>query len=1043
MKRGLKLRKKTTRLTGVLALLLLFCTAGYAQNSDTVRVRGVVQDVNLAPLAGASVINEIRKTGVVTNASGAYSITASRNDVLVFSFLGYGSQEIKVGNKTTIDVTLIPGTDSTMKEVVVIGYGQVKKKDLTGSVVNVNMEDIKDVPVLSVDLALQGRVPGADIMASTGEPGAPASIRIRGTRSISASNEPLIVVDGVMDAVQSLTDIAMDDIASVSVLKDASATAIYGSRGSNGVIIVTTKKGKKGKNTIHLKADMGFSQLPRKLNIMNASEFAQYRNDFAYFSTQDNYGLIDEHTPLSEYYPFADPLSSGKGTDWVDEISRIAPYQNFQLSLSGGSSKSTYYASASFDNTQGIIEESGMKRFTARLNLDHQLLPWMKVGYKFNYTNRNEDQNKVSIGGTNWWSAAIFLNPLIKVYDNFNDLWYSGQVFNSPRSVLDYDVIRNIKRDGSNNTAFVEIEPMKGLKLNSQLNHYKYGAHTFRYDPGNLPAKAENEGGMAYRGELTQTNMMSQTTLTYATTLSNRHKVDVMGGFIGQRNISDNLVLEGRGYQSDPIRWNNMNAIPDKENYNASSSNTERTAMSYMARINYNFDNRYYFTATGRRDGASNFAADRKWALFPSGAFKWNITNEKFMRGVQWLDEFSLRLSAGRTGNDGIASYRSMAALASTTSGAYLFDGTQPVAFYPSRLASDNLSWEKTDMYNAAADIALFKNRVNMTLEAYLSNTSDLLLNVQTPTQTGYSSRLANVGRTSNKGIEFSIETKNIDRKDFSWSSVFSVSHNKQMVEDIGTFDFVNVYNSYNSAGNSYRMYGYVKDYPLNALWGFKFGGVWKSREEIERNVITKAYVSNVANPNNYAVGNSRYLDINHDGLLNSEDLVYLGNADPFIYGGLQNNFRYKNLSLGVFFNYSLGGKIYNISEQWMGNGSTITNQYRYMLNAWHPVRNPKSDIPKAGSYDALASDRMMHDATFLRLKNVSLGYTWDVSRITNKTIDDIRFVLSGENLILWKSYNGFDPDVSSESGTSTLRRLDIGAYPKPRTVIFSIQVRY
>src|SRR5690606_12775471 len=311
---------------------------------------------------------------------------------------------------------------------------------------------------------------------------------------------------------------------------------------------------------------------------------------------------------------------------------------------------------------------------------------------------------------------------------------------------------------------------------------------------------------------------------------------------------------------------------------------------------------KYYLTVTGRRDGASNFAANKKWAFFPSAALKWTISNEDFLQDVHWLGEFSLRASGGRTGNDGISSYRSLAALASSTNG-YLFDGSQPVAFYPSRLASEALSWEKTDMYNIATDISLFQNRVNVTLEGYLSYTSDLLLDVQTPVQTGYATRFANVGKTSNKGVELSIETFNIDRPDFSWSSVFSISHNTQMFEDIGVFDYVNVYGAYGN--NSYMMYGYVKDYPLNALWGFQYAGTWKSTEEIERNRVTKAYVS--ASNAQYFPGSPRYLDINHDGVFNENDQIYVGNADPFVYGGLQNNFRYKNLSLGVFFNYSLG----------------------------------------------------------------------------------------------------------------------------------------
>lgn len=1001
-----------------------------------ITITGIVKNDENAPLSGVTIKDSKLGTATTTNAEGRFTIKVSEiPSVLLISMLGFENLEQKVTSTRELQVKLTPKS-SDVEEVVVIGYGEVKKKDLTGSVVNVKMDDIKDAPVLSVDMALQGRVPGADIMASTGEPGAAASIRIRGTRSITATNEPLIVVDGVLDGVSNLSDINMADIESVSVLKDASATAIYGSRGSNGVIIITTKQGKKGKDQITFRSTFGISQLPRKLDMMDASQYAQYRNDYALATSADPYGDITITSPLSDY-PYPSPLSLGKGTDWVDEITRKAPYHTYNLSLAGGSEKANYYASLAYDNTQGIIKRSGLERITGRVNLDYKIFPWMKIGWKYNFTKRDEDQNLVTIGGTNWWNGAIYLNPMIKVYENFNDLWYSGQTFNSPRSILDMGVIRNLKRDGGTNTGYIEIEPIQNLKLNSQVTYYNYAQHTYRFEPGTLPAKGANEGALAYRGEFTENNLMSQTTLNYLKKFDRNH-IDFTIGFIGQKVSSDNLTLQGDGYQTDFILWNNMNAIPDKENYIATSNNASKTTLSYLARVNYNYNSKYYLTVTGRRDGASNFAAGNKWAFFPSAALKWNIKEESFMQDVSWIDELALRTSAGRTGNDGISSYRSLAALSSSTSG-YLFNGSQPVAFYPSRLGSDELTWEKTDMYNVATDISLFNSKVNITLEAYLSYTKDLLLDVQAPTQTGYTTRLANVGKTSNRGIEFSIETQNIKKDDFSWTSNFSISHNTQKVDDIGHFDYVNVYGA--SGNNSYMMYGYVKDYPLNALWGFQYAGTWKSQEEIDRNKITKSYVS--ASSGQYKLGSARYIDINHDGVFNEMDQIYLGNADPIIYGGLQNTFRYKNLSLGLFVNYSLGGKIYNVSEQWTGNGGFFTNQYAYQLDNWHPVRNPNSDLPRAGSTDNIASSRMVHDASYLRIKSLSIGYNLDLRKLTKNTLRDVQFGLAGENLFVWKKYNGFDPDVSSQSSNSALRRVDIGAYPKPRTIVGSIQIRY
>ena len=520
--------------------------------------------------------------------------------------------------------------------------------------------------------------------------------------------------------------------------------------------------------------------------------------------------------------------------------------------------------------------------------------------------------------------------------------------------------------------------------------------------------------------------------------------VPVDGGFSAYSFASHDFNLSGKGYMDDAILWNNMNAVQDKETYSAGTSYSKKTKTSVYARLNYNWKSRYYLTVTGRYDGASNFAANNKWAFFPSAALKWNISNENFLKDCNWIDDLSLRLSAGLTGNDAISTYRSLATLSSTTGG-YLFDGSQPVAFYRSRLDSPDLTWEKTTAYNVAIDWSMFKGRLNITAEAYKSKTTDLLMSLAVAAQTGYTSRWTNIGSTSNKGIELSVESHNIVRPKFHWSTTLTLSHNEQKVDDIGSEDFISAYDS--PGNNPYMMYGYVKGYPLNALWGFKYGGTWKSVEEFERNSVTNTYVSALAINSDAAsrkasLGMPRYYDINNDGSLNNDDLVYQGNADPDLYGGLQNNFRFGRLNVGIYFTYSLGGKIYNYSELYMA-GSSMSNQYRYMLEAWHPVRNPQSNLPRAGAVDAhVPSDLMIYDASYIRLKNITVGYTFDLSK-RSKFIRDITLNLSAENLHIWKKYNGFDPDVSTDSSDSALRRVDLGAYPKPRTIVFSIQLRY
>lgn len=1005
---------------------------------EAISVTGIVVDENGEPLPGAYVLIEGTTTGVVTDAEGRFSISTASGAILKIMYMGFSEKKVEVPSTGKLSIVMYPDNANYLEEAVTIAYGSVQKQDLTGSVTNVKIGDIKDAPVLNIDQALQGRIAGADIMSTSGEPGATTSIRIRGTRSIIASNEPLIVVDGVMDAVSDLGDINSADIESLTVLKDASSTAIYGSRGANGVIIITTKKGnnRTAKPRITFKADVGFSQLATRLDLMNATEYALYRNDYQFFYDD----TITAESPLSAY-KHSNPYSKGEGTDWVDSIMRTAVYQNYNLSVGGGGKKTSYYVSLGFNDTEGIIYNSGLTRYAGRLNLDHELFKWLKIGYMGSYTWRDQDRNLANIGGTSYTTAAIYLNPMMKVDEYLDPEDDAATVRNTPFATTRLNTY-NTKKLSTNHSAFLEFTMAKNLKLRSQNSYYSYQEHTYRYYPSTLPNKAEGEGGNAYRREADSYTLSSENTLTYKL-MKKGHSFDVLAGFTAYRYKSNNMTVSASGYMDDDVKWNNLSGVIDKNTISLSSGTSSITKMSFLARLNWNYKKKYYLTLTGRYDGASNFAANNKWGFFPSGALKWNIKKEEFLRHVGWIDELSLRVSAGRTGNDAISAYRSVERMTSTSSG-YLFGGSQTASFYRSQLASPDLTWEKTDLYNVAVDLAFFNNRLNITGEAYISKTHDLLMEVQVASQTGFENRFMNLGHTTNKGLELSIESRNIVKKNFVWTTNFTISRNVQRVDDIGTSDFVVTAES--DGNNPYMMHGFVKGYPLNALWGFRYGGVWHSEEEFYRNQITHSYASaSTITESTYSssLGLPRYHDINHDGTIDQNDLVYLGNADPDFYGGLQNTFQIGNLTIGVFFSYSVGGKIYNFSELYMAGGNR-TNQYRYMVDSWHPVRNPDSDLPRAGGCmsAALPCDMYVHDASYLRLKNVSIGYTFDLSKKV-KWLRDITISANGENLWLWKKYNGFDPDVSSSGSESTLRRLDMGAYPKSRTIVFSLQIRY
>jgi TonB-linked SusC/RagA family outer membrane protein len=999
----------------------MISAAAFAQGTRT--ITGTVLDEKGEPLTGAIIADEAGKQGVMADGLGIFSIKIpSADKFIVVSFLGYDKQNVDVSAKSDVKVIMVPDQATTLNEVVVIGYGEVKRRDLTGSVASVSSKDLENAATLSVDEALQGRIAGVDVMSTTGEPGASTSIRVRGTRSITASNEPLIVVDGVIDAVSDMSDINSDDIESISVLKDASSTAIYGARGSNGVVIITTKKGVTTKPSVTVSAEYGVAQLAKKLDIMNKEEFLRYRNEYAYH----RYGATSP--------PRFDPANpSYSDTDWQDEVTRLAHYQNYRVGISGKTGQINYYASVGYTDKQGIIDDSGVKRATARLNLGYKPYKWLSLRYQGAYTFTHNNPNKVAIGGKAYYNGVVYLSPIIGPYDHTNPLYENGSRIDTPRSLIDYVTMIN-EYHSDNNSIELKITPVKGLTIKSQNAYNRWQTHRYQFWPSSMPKKIEGEGADALRYEYDKKILSSENTVTYANKSRKGHNYDVLVGYTSYMMRDNNFQLKAVGLLVDDMTWNNMNGIASKENYTASSGAHKIVKHSFIARANYNYKSKYYLTFTGRYDGSSNFAANRKWGFFPSAAFKWNVIREKFMRKAGWIDDLSLRLSYGVTGNDAISAYRSLKAYTSSSKG-YLFEGVQSAYYSYARIPNPDLTWEKTALANVGVDFAVLDNRIKLTAEAYYSKTNDLLLTVQTPTTTGFSNRYTNLGETTNAGMEFTVQTRNIVKKKFEWNTTLTLSHNRQMVNDIGNEDYVAVL----SAAN-YMMYGYKAGYPLNSLWGFQNLGVIKSKEDIERNKLTKTWATQTAP----SLGELKYADQNNDGVLDDNDLIYLGNSDPILHGGFQNNFHIGNFKISFYFAYSLGGKIYNYSQLYMG-GSAITNQYRFMLDAWHPEKRPDSDIPRAG-FDAneiVPSDYMVYDASYIRLKNASISYNFDFKKNKKQLVKGLTLTLTGDNLWLWSKYIGYDPDVSTESDGSVMRRVDIGAYPKARMVILKANIKF
>ncbi|MFD1630482.1 TonB-dependent receptor [Pseudopedobacter beijingensis] len=1000
------------------------------QQVKEITITGKVTDDKSIPLAGVSVRIKNSATGTVTDPSGNYRIKVpDANTVLVFSFLGFAPQDRIVGNNTNINIAL-KEQNQGLSEVVVVGYGEVNKRDLTGAVASVNMKDIEKIPVARVDQMLQGRIAGVDLVSTGGEPGAGTTVRIRGTRSINADNEPLYVIDGIIDA-GDLSDINPSDIESIQVLKDASSTAIYGSRGANGVVIITTKKGLPGKDVFRYNADMGFAELPRYLDMMNATEYAQLVNENYYVGN-----------PNGINPPYPDPEALGEGTNWTKEVTQRAAYQNHTLSASGGNTGLRYYFSGNYANQQGIIKASGFERYQGRLNLDKNFSSKLKGGLKINYSNTATDNNKVDIGSnTGWWNSTLALPPVMNIFDTngsfeaWNPGWYAGGVINSPVALV--ESVKDITyRKVLWSNMFLEYEILKNLKLKTSFSNTVSNLNINRYQPSTLPRRDFLEqGGYAYKYGNRYNSILSETTLSYAKSWKNNHRLSLLGGWTAQKKTFESQTQSGSGYMLDELQENNMQGTATSKTF-VYSDLWQSTMLSVLGRINYDYRKKYYLTFTGRTDGASNFSANHKWAFFPSGAFKWVLLEEDWMKPLKRvLSEASLRLSYGISGNQAIPAYGSLAKLNASNNG-YLLDGAIPLAYNPANIANDNLSWETSQQWNAGFDFKLANNKLSITLDAYNTITKNLLLNVQLPHQVGYASRLVNLGETQNTGLELLINSVNIQNlSGFKWSSYLTFSTNKNQVLNLGPMTRVTTEANY--AAPQYYMYAYEVGRPISGIYGVKYAGTWKSQQEI--NDLRGQYVSMESF---YSPGRQRYIDTNGDGVLSEADEVYLGQSDPKIYGGLGNTFTWKGFDFDVFVQYSWGAKMYNPLEFKQGTGYVGPNQFRYMINRWNAVTNPDSDIPRVNSQDYVATDRFVHDASYLRLATVRLGYNFSKKDMPIKALQNMSCYLTGNNLLLLTKYNGYDPDVSSNS-SSTVRRKDDGAYPKNRTIALSVALKF
>lgn len=1002
-------------------------------------ISGTVTDVSGNPLPGVTVAIENSSSGTTTDAQGRFQLqNVPDHAVLVFSYIGYESQKISIEGQTVIQVKL-QISKTSLDQVVVVGYGTVQKKDLTGAVSSISGDAFKDIPVQRVDQMLQGRAPGVQVTSENGSPGAGTTIRIRGSRSINASNEPLYVIDGIVDA-GDLNTINPADILSIDVLKDASAAAIYGSRASNGVIIITTKHGQAGKDRFNFSATYGISKLPKLVDMMGAKDFIPFVNE----------AYVDQGQPM--LYPNPDSILAivgPNGTNWQKEVLQTGSYQNYNLSASGGNASFTYRLSGNVVNQKGIILNSGYKRYQANLNLTKKFTSRFNMGLSMNIARyRRDPSSGVNLGTTaGWKNSTLALPPTMPArkpdgtFEDYNPIaYFGGGIVNTSLAQAELTTEYTLYNDLLA-SLFAQYELVDGLTFKSSVAIHLANSNYHQYLPSYLPSYIASGTPFGYaRTDVGFKNyMLNENTLTYQRSFG-KNNLNVVGGFTFQDAENTSMSIRGGGLTNDIVKWNDFASIPQDQR-NTSSNFSENKQISFIGRIMYNYAGKYYLTFTSRYDGASNFAENKKEAYFPSFALKWRVSEEDFFKQMavskSFLTDLSARFSYGLSGNQGIANYQSIPTLAVDAT-AYSFGGVSTLGYRQGNLANNDLTWETSAQLNTGLDIQLFGGRVGIVSNYYSTHTKDLLLTVQIPSQTGYSSRLVNIGKTMSEGFEFGITGVIMDHKDFGWTTTVNLSTNRQKVLDLGSLVMVALDNTGYGATTNYLEVGV----PVGANFGLQYAGVWHNQKEIDAELAKpeseRTYVSISSF---YKPGKQKYYDYNHDGQLNIDDYHYLGTPNPPFYGGMANSLRYKNLSLDFFLEFQQGSTMWNYMQFFTGVGLYLTNQMDYMKNRWTPD-NPDSNIPAVNSRDNIPSTYFLQNSSFLRLKSLTLSY--NLSSLLFKNSDNhLNVFLSGTNLFLLTKYNGYDPEVNSGGTSSTIRAKDNGAYPNSRTISAGVNINF
>jgi len=1015
-------------------------------------IKGIVTDRDNLPMIGVTVKLKGATNAVITDIKGRFSMNISTpNPVLIFAYIGYATKEVAVTDKSEMHVYLEP-SQNPLDEVVVVGYGTVKKADLTGAVAQVNMADINKAPVVSFEDALAGRMAGVKVASTQGQPGAAVEIVIRGANSLTQDNSPLYVIDGFPIENPNNSAINPNDIASIEVLKDASATAIYGARGANGVIIIETKKGKQGKAVVAYNASVGIQQVNNKMEMMSPFEFVKLQFE------------LDSTTTKSQYLTgrTLDSYKSEVGYDWQDQIFRTAPMQMHTLSLSGGSDQTKYAVSGSVYDQDGIIVNSGFKRYQGRFALDQTLSKKIKVGINTNYSYiRTFGRVASEVGASG--SASSYLLYSVWGYRPIN---VGGDLSGS---LIDPDI------DGNND---FRVNPVistqnelmqrttRSLIANAYANYQISNDLTLRITGGisnqmlrtdqffnsqtvqGTPLLPNNVNG-SYGSVLFQetNNWLNENTLTWKKTYG-EHRLEVLGGFTAQgRNINN--------YGSQAVNVPNeslgLSGLDEGTPSTVISAISQSSLASFLSRVNYAFKNRYLLTGTIRADGSSKFSDGHKWGYFPSGAFAWKMTDEPFMKSLRFVSQSKLRVSYGLTGNNRVTDFAYLASLNLPALNSYSFNNATPgKGVIPVTLPNSELKWETTTQLDFGYDLSLFSNRISIIADVYQKTTHDLLLNANVPYSTGYATAYRNIGKIQNKGLELTLNTVNIKTAKFSWNSNFNISFNRNKLLALNdNQDNLQTPIVWETAFSTNPLYIATVGGPAASFYGYQWDGVYQYDDFNNSNgvyTLKSDVTTNGATRSSIKPGDIKYKDLNGDGLVDANDRTVIGNPIPKHTGGFSNNFTYKNFDLNVFFQWSYGNDVFNANRIiFEGNalGYRNLNQYASYTERWTPA-NQSTTLARIGGAGpkGVYSSNDVEDGSFLRLKTVSLGYRLPASFLKVMKISAASFSVSAQNLITWTKYSGMDPEVSVQN-TALTPGFDYSAYPRARTISLDLKVSF